>query len=195
MKQKTRSKNSREKIISIASDCFARIGYNQTDVEEICRKADLTKGAFYYHFSSKQDLFLKIMDQWINRLVDQTSFSTMDTDDILEIMKKIPEQFSPLFEEAGNQLPVFMEIYVKSFSDPPLKKIVLTIYGKFIQFFSEMLKMGIANKSIRKMDPKEGAEILFSMTVGILMHGLLRPDSTDWEEHTRKVVDLLLAPQ
>jgi AcrR family transcriptional regulator len=194
MKQETRSRTSKENIIKSASECFAKIGYGQTDVEEICKRANLTKGAFYYHFSSKQDLFLEILDQWINRVAAKIDFSRMKAENILETIMEIPDSFSPLFEEVGNQLPVFLEIYVKSISDPDLKKTVLKSYKKFIFFFTEILKKGIDSKSIRKIDPHEGAEILFSMTIGMLMQGLLRPRSGDWIGLSKKTIKLLLAP-
>jgi AcrR family transcriptional regulator len=195
MKQETRSRTSRENIINAASECFAKIGYDQTDVEEICRRANLTKGAFYYHFSSKQDLFLEILDQWINRVAARIDFARMGASSVLEAIMGIPENFSPLFVEVGNQLPVFLEIYVKSLSDPDLKKTVLRSYKKFIMFFTNVLNEGIKTGSIRKIDPNEGAEILFSMTIGMLMQGLLRPRSRDWIALSKKTVKLLLAPQ
>jgi len=194
MKQELRSKVTRESIINSASDCFKKIGYHQTDVDEICSRANLTKGAFYYHFSSKQDLFLEILDQWINRVAERIDISRIETPDILRALMSIPDGFSPFFEELGNQLPVFLELYVKSLSDPGLKKIILHSYNKFILFFTNIINRGVENGTIRKIDPKEGAEILFSMTVGMLMHGLLRPKSRDWEELSRKTISLLLAP-
>jgi len=169
MKQELRSKFTREKITGSASECFAKIGYHQTDVDEICRRANLTKGAFYYHFSSKQDLFLEILDQWINRVGERIDIARIETPDILRALMGIPDGFSPLFLELGNQLPVFLELYVKSFSDPDLKKIILRSYKKFILFFTNILKRGIENGTVRKIDPKEGAEILFSMTVGMFI--------------------------
>jgi len=195
MKQETRSRTSRENIIKAASECFAKIGYSQADVDEICRRANLTKGAFYYYFSSKQDLFLEILDQWINRVAEKIDFSRIGDDGILEAITGIPDSFSPLFQEVGNQLPVFLEIYVKSLSDPGLKNTVLKSYKKFIAFFTEILRQGIANKSIRDMDPREGAEILFAMTMGMLMQGLLRPRSGDWAGLSKKTIRLLLAPK
>ncbi len=194
MKQKLRSKVTRENITRSASECFAKIGYHQTDVDEICRRANLTKGAFYYHFSSKQDLFLEIFDQWINRVAERIDISHIETSDILKALMRIPDGFSPLFLELGNQLPIFLELYVKSMSDPDLKKIILRSYKKFILFFTNILKTGVENGTVRKIDPKEGAEILFSMTVGMLMHGLLKPKNRKWEELTKKTIDLLLSP-
>ena len=194
MKQELRSKVTRENITRSASECFAKIGYHQTDVDEICGRANLTKGAFYYHFSSKQDLFLEILDQWINKVAERIDIARIETPDILKALMGIPYGFSPLFLELGNQLPVFLELYVKSLSDPDLKKIILRSYKKFILFFTNILKRGIENGTVRKIDPKEGAEILFSMTVGMLMHGLLKPKSRKWEELTKKTIGLFLSP-
>jgi len=194
MKQELRSKVTRENITRSASECFAKIGYHETDVDEICKRANLTKGAFYYHFSSKQDLFLEILDQWINKVTERIDVARIETHDILKALMGIPDGFSPLFLELGNQLPVFLELYIKSFSDPDLKKIILRSYKKFILFFTSILKRGIENGTVRNVDPKEGAEILFSVTVGMLMHGLLKPKSQKWEELTRKTIDLILSP-
>ena len=76
-----------------------------------------------------------------------------------------------------------------------LKKIVLKSYKNFITFFTEILKKGIESGHIRRIDPLEGAEMLFSMTLGLLMHGLLRPGSQDWVDLSKKNIRLLLAPQ
>lgn len=57
MKQKLRSKTTKDSILQAASECFATGGYWKIDIDDICKKANLTKGAFYYHFSTKQDLF------------------------------------------------------------------------------------------------------------------------------------------
>ena len=132
MKQKLRSKVTRENITRSASECFSTIGYHQTDVDEICSRANLTKGAFYYHFSSKQDLFLEIFDQWINRVAEGIDIVRIDTSNILKALMDIPDGFTPMFEEVRNQLPIFLELYVKSLSDPDLKKIMLRSYNKFI---------------------------------------------------------------
>ncbi len=126
----------------------------------------LPKEHFIIIFHPKQDLFLEIFDQWINKVAEKIDIARIETPDILKALMGIPDGFSPLFLELGNQLPIFLELYVKSMSDPDLKKIILRSYKKFILFFTNILKRGVENGSLRKIDPKEGAEILFSVTVG-----------------------------
>jgi TetR/AcrR family transcriptional repressor of nem operon len=49
--------HSREKILQSAIACFTRKGFENTSIDEIMQQAELTRGAFYAHFSSKSELY------------------------------------------------------------------------------------------------------------------------------------------
>lgn len=51
---------TRAKILEQAAAMFEEKGYKATTVDEIAAKLDLTKGAVFYHFKSKKDLFTQI---------------------------------------------------------------------------------------------------------------------------------------
>ena len=48
---------SREKILQSAVSLFSNQGFENTSIDEIMQDADMTRGAFYAHFSSKSDLY------------------------------------------------------------------------------------------------------------------------------------------
>ena len=48
---------SRERILQSAVRLFTRRGFENTSIDEVMADADLTRGAFYAHFKSKQDLY------------------------------------------------------------------------------------------------------------------------------------------
>jgi AcrR family transcriptional regulator len=50
MKQELRSKATKDSILRAAVECFQKKGYYTADIDDICKKANLTKGAFYYLF-------------------------------------------------------------------------------------------------------------------------------------------------
>ncbi|WP_077623464.1 TetR/AcrR family transcriptional regulator [Sediminibacillus massiliensis] len=69
----------KEKIITTAIELFAEKGFYTTSIQEIARKSDVSKGAFYLHFHSKDELLLEIfkyyyslMNEKINRAHDAT---------------------------------------------------------------------------------------------------------------------------
>src|SRR5438477_10021008 len=55
---------SRKQLMTVAIDCFARLGYQGTSIDRIARDAGVTKGALYYHFRDKEDLlFAAVKDR------------------------------------------------------------------------------------------------------------------------------------
>ena len=62
MVMQSRALATRQKIIDSAVRMFAQKGYLETDLKAITRAADLTPGAFYYHFTSKEALAAVIIE-------------------------------------------------------------------------------------------------------------------------------------
>lgn len=54
---------SRDAILDAALRCFAKRGYHETSVDDIAERARLSKGAIYWHFAGKRELFLALMDR------------------------------------------------------------------------------------------------------------------------------------
>jgi AcrR family transcriptional regulator len=58
-----RATATRQRIIDAAVELFTDYGYAETGLKDLVAKADTTTGAFYYHFTSKEDVARAIMDQ------------------------------------------------------------------------------------------------------------------------------------
>ena len=63
--------STRKALIETAIVLFERYGYAATSVQRIVDDADLTKGAFYHHFESKDDLLFEIHEEFINDELDR----------------------------------------------------------------------------------------------------------------------------
>ena len=56
--------NTREKLVLAAEELMLRDGYSATRVDEVIRKAGLSKGSFYYFFDSKEALGLAALEHY-----------------------------------------------------------------------------------------------------------------------------------
>ena len=54
---------TRSLLVDTAGQLFATQGYDRTSVESIIKQAGVSKGAFYHHFSSKDELLGAVTDQ------------------------------------------------------------------------------------------------------------------------------------
>jgi AcrR family transcriptional regulator len=48
------------RLLSVAAELFAEKGFDATSVQEVVERAQVTKGALYHYFDSKQDLLYEI---------------------------------------------------------------------------------------------------------------------------------------
>jgi TetR/AcrR family transcriptional repressor of nem operon len=55
---------SKTKLLDAALQVVRGKGYAATTVDDICQKAGVTKGSFFHHFKSKDDLALAAVDHW-----------------------------------------------------------------------------------------------------------------------------------
>lgn len=61
---------TRTRLLDAAIEVFAEEGVHSASVEAICQRADFTRGAFYSNFSSKEELFLAVLDRELSSRVD-----------------------------------------------------------------------------------------------------------------------------
>jgi len=56
--------DARSKLLDAALSVIRAKGYSATSVDELCRAAGVTKGAFFHHFRSKDELGVAAADHW-----------------------------------------------------------------------------------------------------------------------------------
>jgi TetR/AcrR family transcriptional repressor of nem operon len=62
----TRAAATRDKLLQSATELIRRNGYAATSIDDICRHASVTKGAFFHHFKTKEELVQSCLALWDN---------------------------------------------------------------------------------------------------------------------------------
>ncbi len=62
-----------ERFLDAGLAVFAERGYHAASMDEICRRAELSRGAFYSNFSGKEALFLALFDRHTERQIGRVS--------------------------------------------------------------------------------------------------------------------------
>lgn len=75
MEEKTRraeyAEATRQALIEAGRELFSERGYADTPTEEIVKRARVTRGALYHHFSGKSELFEAVVEQLEGELLEQ----------------------------------------------------------------------------------------------------------------------------
>lgn len=95
---------TRNKILDTTLDLVLENGFGSTSIDNVIEKVGITKGAFFYHFKSKQELALAL----VKRFADQDYAHLVDGKERVEKLSRDPLQqlllFVSLFEDAFESL-------------------------------------------------------------------------------------------
>lgn len=77
----TTQKLSREEWILTATQVLATGGIDQVRVDKLAKQLKITRGSFYHHFSSRNDLLMSILDKWRLKATESVIARIQDSSD------------------------------------------------------------------------------------------------------------------
>lgn len=187
-----RGEETRARILSAAEECFAQHGYEAAGVAEICERAGVSKGAFYHHFASKQDLFMALLGNWLDGLDAGLRAVRSQTATVPDALREMAGMVGFVLSSAGERLPMFLEFWTQAARDPEVWAATIAPYRRYRAFFAELVQAGVAEGSLRPVDAEVVAQVIVSLAVGTILQGLLDRDGTDWNRSLRQGIEIIL---
>ena len=121
--QAQRSEHTRELLLTATIECLLELGYTRTSVQEICRRAGLSRGAQQHHFPTKAELMTHALEYLVTKLADQVRDSVHeladDPDRVAKAIDLLWDSFS------GDLSTAALELWVAARTDPELRATLL----------------------------------------------------------------------
>jgi AcrR family transcriptional regulator len=192
MAKQGRSEATRRRIMSVAAQTFARNGYNATGIAEICERAGVSKGAFYYHFDNKQAVFLELLNSWMAELEEALETLAEGAETVPERLARMARMLGIIFRSQEYQMHMFLEFWTQASRDESVRQATMAPYRKYQAYFAALLQQGIDEGTMEPIDAYSGAQALISLASGLLLQGLLDPQNADWDQVSQDSVEILL---
>jgi AcrR family transcriptional regulator len=157
----------REEILEHAMQLFIERGYDATSINHIIGRAGISKGAFYHHFESKEDLIEALAARYAQEataaalpiLDDETldSFSRLSAflasmrQHKVEAAAVLRTTFEPLFR------PENVQLYDRS------RKAILAVMQPIL---TDIIARGVEERCFDVPDPAEAAGVILNLMVG-----------------------------
>lgn len=186
-----RARRTRGRILELAAVAFERDGYEGTSLNRVIRESGLTKGAFYFHFESKEALALATFRHLQETFVERA----------VELAGEQPDGLSELVE--------WLRVRARLLSEEPTFGAVLRLGSElgatagpgseFTRFqdltlerFASAIRRGQAEGVIRSgLGPRATAEAVLAAMIGTDRVSRLLSGRADLEERTEHLVELL----
>jgi AcrR family transcriptional regulator len=184
------SQTTRGRIMEAAVKCFSSSGYDAASVEDICAEAGVSKGAFYYHFTSKQALFLALLQDWLGKL--EGAIGAVHASTMPDTLVRLTDMLPSVLESAHDRWIMWLEFWLQASRDKNVWQATIEPYRHYREVFTGLVQQGIAEGSLRAVDPEATAQAILSMAVGLFLQGVLDPGGADWRKAAEQSMRILM---
>lgn len=183
----------RDAVLDAALSLFSHYGYQRTSMEDVARKAGISKGAIYLYFESKEEIFLALSAQLLERTIEAARRAAGSEAPIAErILGVLEAKLGHLFDIIRNSAHAADLIDAKS-------RICADIWSKgeerYARLLSELL-VAAAERGELRLDqagwqPRELAELLVDAARGLQGEGASRPTGAAYRRRLGGLVALV----
>lgn len=85
---------SREALVRAAEELFVASGFDGPSLSAICARAGYTRGVFYVHFKTREDLIIAVMESVIGRFLDGVIASGGGSGDLEATVRQFTQRTS-----------------------------------------------------------------------------------------------------
>ncbi|MFP4071599.1 MAG: TetR/AcrR family transcriptional regulator [Desulfovibrionales bacterium] len=119
-KQHEKSRQTMLELMASAVELFGQRGYTETTIAAITRHAGYSKGIFYRHWHSKDELFLKILEGKLHQYRRTRDRKLKEADSLEEVLQIIWDFLESMVADR-NWAKVFLEFTVHAARNPELR--------------------------------------------------------------------------
>ena len=190
-----RKEDRPQEIADAAFEVFAEKGYAATRVEEVAKRAGVSKGLTYLYFKTKEDLFKAVIRgvvvRRIDSLIDMLESNAMSAEDslrgpMLAFMQRIPGSrisiVIRLLMAEGHRHPDLVDYYYDN------------VVARGLDTLSVFLERGVESGEFRRTAVNEMPQLLLApMMLSVIWKMLFSNRSLDTDKLIETHMDLVLA--
>jgi AcrR family transcriptional regulator len=177
--QAERRQETREQVLASASRVFARNGFHGTSLDAVAEEAGFSRGAVYYNFADKEELFLELLDRrCAERARDIREVFSGGGDDIASTA----EQAQLAAKEALEAMigdpewrALYLEFLAHAARDKGFRRAFARRTDEMRAALEEIVveRAGLVDEDALGMSPEELAVVIDALGVGLWAHHML----------------------
>lgn len=189
MAKQVRSELTKNAILHSAAEVFDRFGYAATTLSDVIAQSGVTKGALYFHFTSKEELARAVVEMQHTLSVDPVrgmlDREGKSLESIIALSLGLAQQLmTDTVVRAGIRLTLEQGTFGALQSDP---------YHEWVQVVEELFKRAIDEGDVRSnMTPAALARFVVSAFTGVQMLSQVFTGRTDLAERVEEMWAILL---
>ncbi|GFZ90517.1 TetR family transcriptional regulator [Paenibacillus marchantiophytorum] len=165
-KKQLQSESTKKRVADAARSLFVQKGYKATSIEDIVGATGSSKGNIYYHFKSKEGLFLYLIEEWDREWEAQWKEKESLYPTTTEKMFGIAEQM--VLEDLNHPLTkAANEFFNNEEKASDVEERITELVNGHLKFYETLIQQGIDSGEFKQSNVKGLSVIFESLTMGL----------------------------
>jgi AcrR family transcriptional regulator len=165
----------KQQIVQAAADVFAAFGYHSTKIQDVAVTAGIGKSTIYEYFSTKEELFLAVYDEWMESYMELIKRSVDQAPDALSKVEAVRNSAVQFYQTRAAQAPLLLEFWAHALrtNNPEFLERVLSVRTFLRNLGSSLTKQLVDSGWFVPVHAEAFAELETSMSDGIFVGWVL----------------------
>lgn len=185
---------TREALISAGIQLIGKHGYDGASIGDIAAAANVTKGAVYYHFASKEDFVLELVRQRFEQNIENFKQLNKDQASLAEWIERSFAAIITFSDPAQQQFALELMMAGLRHGNERIRQLFADIHDQWRRLITEMVLLTDEYRSGQMQgDPELIAVGLMALIDGLLIHCRLEPETFTKERFIQRLTPMLNA--
>ena len=191
---KNKFKHQRKsQIMNAALSVAVEKGYYNSRMDDIVKKSNLSKGAIYWYYKSKKDVYLELVDHWFKQYSSDVLIKIESKKTASDKLNALFQYFSSQFVKNQSVFRILTEFWSLSKIDPEFNDKLQKVYKVFLDYIIEIIKEGIKSNEFKNVDPRITALSILINLEGIHWFTLFEKSGVEAKEYISTISDFILS--
>lgn len=154
-------KATRAKLVDAALRLFSSSGYEHATVDDISQAAGYSKGAYYFHFSTKDDVLLELLRIWTEGRTAAIAAELDERSTDGEAVERVLEAFFS-YQDAPQWPGVLLEFWAQAVRNPEVSKRLSHGYAGWRKSITAAFERAAAAGTLRVESADDAAALVLA---------------------------------
>ena len=192
MKHNSNKDKSINQILDAALEVFVKKGYAQTRMDDIVDLSGLSKGAIYHHYSSKNELFLSLIDHWETYFFTDILKKSLIDKNPDDLLREIVIDVVNAFKTKKYVFLAELEFWSLANHDENVRIKTKELYVKLLNMFKSIINKGIKDKKYKKVNVDVASLSIMTAIQGVIWFSIFEDSKLSAEQYLNDVIEFII---
>jgi len=183
----------KDQILDAALTVLVQNGYEGSRMDDVVSESQLSKGAIYWYYKSKKDMYLDLVNFWVIRYSATINHLVENDQAAPDQLKSLFNYFIDQYESDPDPFIALTEFWSMAQKDDDFRAKLQKVYSQFLEVLEKIVAKGLKDGDFKKLDIRITAMSIMLNVESINWFTLFDTHGVSARDYIQTISDFILA--